>query len=298
MNPSRFRWGMLFILVGVLLLLGNLGFIAGSFSYSLVWLFPLLLIAIGIEKIFAHTRLKIISYFSTLAFVGVAIAIAVAGTRFSGGDFFDDKTVSFDEVPGIKLIKATVDLDGNDIEIRDARDGLLDAYFERLTVKPDVEKEIDGDTAWIRISGKRRSVWSRLVHVKRDDKPLWKLAFSRNIPLILNCRGDSADISFNLATTPLRSLALHADDAYVYLKLGTLEPDVRVRFKGEDAVLKLRIPYEAGLRVEGLYDDSYLKTIGLHPQDGMFISEGYDTLKSRIDVDLDDNCRSLSIDYY
>jgi len=71
-----------------------------------------------------------------------------------------------------------------------------------------------------------------------------------------------------------------------------------VAVKGLDSKLRLRIPRDAGLRVIGVGDDEYLQQVGLSREDGGFISDGYDTLQNKIDVDLDDRFRSLSIDYY
>ena len=49
MNPARFRWGILFILVGVLLLLNNIGQLSWDVWVDIANLWPLILIAIGVS---------------------------------------------------------------------------------------------------------------------------------------------------------------------------------------------------------------------------------------------------------
>jgi hypothetical protein len=102
----------------------------------------------------------------------------------------------------------------------------------------------------------------------------------------------------NLSTTPLLRLDMIAEDASVYLKLGDLEPDVAVKVKGYDSRVRLRIPREAGLRIGGVEDPEYLETVGLIRAQDAFMTAGYDTLAVKIDVELDDRFRSLSIDFY
>ena len=84
----------------------------------------------------------------------------------------------------------------------------------------------------------------------------------------------------------------------IYLRIGDLQRLVNVSIEGSDSKLRLRIPRESGLKVEGVRDDDYLRRIGLSESDGAFVSEGYDTLSYHIDVDLDDRYSSLSIEHY
>jgi len=52
------------------------------------------------------------------------------------------------------------------------------------------------------------------------------------------------------------------------------------------------------LRVIGIEDADYLREVGLTQQNGFFVNQGYDSLESKIEVELDDRFQSLSIDYY
>ena len=77
MTPSKLRWGLLFIVVGIMLLLCNTGHLDWDFWYEILMWWPILLIAIGLEKIFLKTKLEFISYLSPLLLVAAMIYVAV-----------------------------------------------------------------------------------------------------------------------------------------------------------------------------------------------------------------------------
>jgi hypothetical protein len=95
----------------------------------------------------------------------------------------------------------------------------------------------------------------------------------------------------------LRRLTLNTDDARVYLKIGELEPLVRVVVGGEDSRLRMLVPQSVGLRIHGADYRVYLNRLGLVGDDDVFETEGYDTMSTQIEVDLDERLESFSLDY-
>jgi hypothetical protein len=91
---------------------------------------------------------------------------------------------------------------------------------------------------------------------------------------------------------------LGADGTTIYLKLGDLEPFVRVDIVGEDSDLRLRVPQNMGLKVTGEEYHAYLVQIGLLKSNGGFVNEGFDTLEKKIEVDLEERLASFSIDFF
>ncbi len=66
MSPARFRWGLFLVLLGTLLLLRNSDVLNDNFWSDLLIYLPVILIAVGIEKIFAKSRVKVISYLTSV----------------------------------------------------------------------------------------------------------------------------------------------------------------------------------------------------------------------------------------
>jgi hypothetical protein len=300
MTPARFRWGVLFILIGVLILLTNVDVLNHNFWIDFIYMFPFLLIAIGIEKIFAHTRLKGLSYLTTVLLAAGAFYVAFEGSRLADGPgMFKSSTLSYEHDDSVEVIEAVLTLADANLTIRKPTDDLMYARFDEWTYKPRASYfEADGQVE-IKLNGRAiaRHFGGVKIGVDGGDDG-WRVSFSREVPLLLTCSGNDCDVHMNLATTPLRELQLDLDDADVYVKLGELEPEVRVGILGSDSKLRLRIPQESGLGIIGVDDPEYLREIGLRELDDQFVSEGFEEAPNRILVELEDNFRSLSIDYY
>jgi hypothetical protein len=299
MTPSRFRWGTLLILVGVLLLLRNMDVLNGNFWTDFAIYFPILLIAIGIEKIFTKTKVQFISYLTSVFLFAGGLFLAFSGSTGGASDnFFSETTYRHEADSAVKAIHAVLDLGHSNLTIRDAGDDLVNGQFKQFSAKPEIKYSVTGSEANVTFTGKRSELFWGLVKVDGGDPNDWYLSFSNLVPLTLECRGDGSDIHLNLATTPVQRVKVNADQATIYLKLGSDEPDVNVELAGKDSDIRLRVPTTSALKVTGTNDEDYLSQVGLRRKDGAFVSDGYDTLKSHIVVNLDDRLSSLSIDYY
>ena len=299
MTPARFRWGIIFVTVGLLLLLRNLGVFNDNFWLDLLVYSPVLLIAIGIEKIFSKTRFKIISYLTSVALLAVALGIAFySGTGGVEGSFFSKTNYRIEFDPSVDMISADLDLGSTDLTIRDSGDDLVYGRFSRFTRKPRITYSIEDNQALLDFKSRRGSYLGGAITIDTDEDQDWYVRFSDRIPLDLSCASDGSDIHLNLSTTPLRHLALNVEDADVYLMLGDLEPEVRIEVEGIDTRLRLRVPETIGLRITaGEYGD-YLERIGLIDMDGLYITEGYDSTTTKVEMEVDDDLSSFSIDFF
>jgi hypothetical protein len=300
MTPARFRWGMIFIQIGILFLLQNAGILNESFWYDLFILSPFVLIAVGLEKIFTKSKLQFISYTTTFAlfFGGFAIAI-LSGTGSYGGNFFAESTYQEDYDTGINRIKAVLDVGNADLTIRDSGDDLIYAHFDRFTVKPEINLDTKDSLADIEFSSRTKSFLGGAIRIEIDEPQDWNIRFHEELPLDLECYGENADLHLNFSTSYLENLKLDADNTTIYLKLGELVPRVSVTILGDDSRLRLRVPSSLGVKIHGDDYNSYLDKIGMIKIDsGVFITEGFDSLQNQIDVKVDDRLSSFSIDYF
>ncbi len=299
MTPARFRWGLFLVLVGTLLLLRNFDVLNDNMWIDLAILFPVVLIAVGIEKIFSRTRLRAISYLTSVAlFVG---GLAIAFSSSHGGDetsFFSSTTYMQANDPAVRLLRAELDLDETDLTIRDSGDDLVYAKFDKFTRKPEIDFSAADGEGRVEMASRGGGLLGGAVKIETDDGQDWFLRFSGSTPLEMNCSGYRSDMHLNMSTTPLRALKVDADESKVYLKIGDLEPELRVSIFGQDTELRLRVPKTIGLKVFGEEYRGYLGTMGLLEAGEGFATEGFDTLPSKIEVRLDDRLSSFSIDFF
>jgi len=299
MSPARLRWGLILIQIGVLVLLRNTGVLNDNFWIALLVYSPFLLIAIGIEKIFAKSKFKVISYLSVVAiFVG---GIYVAFDTSWGGEetsFFSQTTFQKEYLPEIKTVNATLELDNTDLTIRDSGDDLVYGRFDEFTRKPKIDYDYTDDSFTVKLIGRANSLLGGAIRIDTDEIQDWYLKFCNKVPLDLDCTGDNSDLHLNLSTTPLRNLKVEANDAVIYIKLGKLEPLVHVFVDGSDSRLRLRVPNETGIKVTGDEYGSYLKQIGFEESDGVYTNSGYDTLQTKYEIDLEPKLTDFSLDYF
>ncbi len=298
MTPSRLRWGLLLLAIGVMLLLNNLGALDWSYWGELIMWWPLILIAIGLEKIFQKSKWSAIAYLSPLILIVAMVAVAVeTGSEGEDKGFFSTYRWEQPVEPEISLLDVTVEHGGADIFMNRATADLITARFDRFSRKPEIKFEkVDGVG---RIEIKRRFGRDGVIVIDghrygRD----WTMSFPENVPIRMNTRGEDADISLNFQGNHLEYLKIDNDDGEIYLKVGSQRPKVELEISGDDSRFNLRIPREAGLTVDGEEYASYLKAMDLADEGGLYRSAGFDSAAVQVNLKLGGNLSHLSIDYY
>lgn len=299
MSPARFRWGMLLIFFGSLFLLINMGTLNRNVWGELLFYSPVILIAIGIEKIFTKTKMELVSYASSVALVAAGLYLSFnAGRGGKDTDFFSDAEGQIDVKASVQAIDAVVRLDEEDLTVQDNTDNLAEWSARAFTRKPVVDYSEHDGIAKIEFDSKKGGTWGRIIRVDIDERQDWNLAFSRDIPLNLDCSGDHSDVHLDFSQTPLRSLKIDVADGRIHIVVGKNEPDVEIEASGLDSRFRLRVPNDAGLRIRGIDDADYLRTIGLVEHGGDFVTEGFDSMPNKINVKLDDRFNSLTLEFY
>lgn len=299
MTPARFRWGIILIQLGILLILRNTGVISDNFWADLLVYAPVLLIAIGVEKIFTKSRLQFIAYLTTVGLFFGGLFIAYYGSY--GGeatDFFSESTFLQESDPTVKKTSAVLNLNKTDLTIRDSGDDLVYGHFDRFTRKPRIKHSIEDDEFKIEFTSRYGDFLNGVVKIETGEPQDWYMKFADNVPLDMECYGENSDIHLNLSTTPLEKLKIDADEASIYIKLGDLVPRVYVNIGGDETDLRLRVPGNAGLKIIGDDYRSYLMRLGFRKLDNGFVNDGYDTLDKKFEIELDENLSSFSVDFF
>ncbi|MFH1685910.1 MAG: DUF5668 domain-containing protein [bacterium] len=299
MTPARFRWGTLLITVGLLLLLRNIGVLHDDVWLELVVWLPAVLIAIGIEKIFTKSRLQIVAYASSVALFALALTIALRTSSTAGaGSYFEQSAHRVEFDPSVSAIKAELSMNNTNLTIRDSGTDIVWSRFDRFTRKPKISYRTENDTAFLSYGARDGSYLGGAIKINVGDEQDWYVSFSDQLPLDLYCSADNADLHLNLATTPLNRLVLAADETSIYLKLGDLEPLVKITVRGQDNSLKLRLPEGLGLLVKGDEYATYLSRLGLERGNGGLMTEGFDDADVQLEMELEDELTSFSVDFF
>ncbi len=218
--------------------------------------------------------------------------------NFQDGDYFSDSIYREKANPDLQSIKARLNLDQNDLTIRDASSDLIFAEFEGIIKKPIIESTVDSDIANIYIEAQANSYFGGAVKIHTGDTQDWNIKFSEDLPLDLNCSGSDNDFHLNFLNSRLQKLTLETENTTIYLKIGSNEPYVQVFVTGEDSKLRLRVPEKTGIKI-ACDDAEYFLRLGFdETDDGEFINENYETAEKKIDLEVDDRLLTFSLDYY
>jgi Domain of unknown function (DUF5668)/N-terminal domain of toast_rack, DUF2154 len=299
MSPARLRWGVILIIIGGLMLLKNLDYVSNSIWEDILVWSPVLLILIGIEKIFTKSSLQAISYGTSFVLLfGVAYLAMQNHTGIDSGSFFERTHYELGMNDSLKRLHAKLDLGSTNLTIRDNGSELVYGRFERFTAKPDIGYEEQNNEGFVSFESRSKRWLGGVVKVEVDESQDWYLRFSDMIPLDLECVGSNSEIHLNLAPFRLDNLKLRADNASVYVKLGDLESLAKVSIAGQESRVKLRLPGSSGVRIVGSEYDQYLQTVGMISRDGGFVNAGYDSSGKKIEVDLGPGLSSFSLDFF
>lgn len=301
MAVGRIRTGVILILIGVLLLLNTTGVLDVGVWESIAVLWPLLLIAIGIEKIFMATEnLKPMAYLSPLIIVAtVAYAVFVSpGGNIAFSDDEDwsrqssDWSVSAD--PSVTTMDLYMDFGGGRLRVRGGAsdDRLLEGQFYHRGKRPEVSAEEDGTT--MNVSLKRRGT---TVGFGQRDRERWIVKLNETMPVDLRLDAGGAQVRLDLADIVLKKLDLETGAADVDLILGAKSDEVECDVSCGAASIDMVIPAGAGLRVDKETAISSFSTgdIDLVESGRYLESPDFDTRSVRIFLNLDSGISSLRI---
>ena len=301
MSPAKFRWGILFILVGVLLLLNNIGQLDWWVWSEILSLWPLILIAIGLEKIFTPSKGEFIAYLPILGLAAVVLWVA-----FSGNFGDDDNLIrrgstyryTLDMEADIERVEAKFDLGDIDATLSSTGTRLFRARTDVWRRIPKVDFDENGGVAKLDLSSQTKRIpnWIKIDKWGRDGE--WDLFLNDGVPISLQCNGDKSDMTLDCRNLLLEDLAVISTDGDIRINIGKLKETVNVKLEGAGADYRLSVPNNCGLKISG--DDNQLARIleklELVESGGFYATAGYDTLMPRIEIDLADDVTQFTID--
>lgn len=301
MTPARFRWGIFFILAGGLFLLHNFDVIDWYVWEDIVGLWPVILIAIGIEKIFAKSKAVIISYMAPVLFAAIVFWVAI-GSSYSNMDFTrrgDTYRYEIENDGELSSVELTIDIKNVDINLRKSSSDLFNGRFKRRKYKPDIDYDVSDGVAKIEV-GEEKHSWEWRDSRYRSSYDNWNLRVTDNLPLNLKCIGGKSDMELNCKTLNLQEIFVNSDRGRIDMYLGDVSQNVKVSLEGEDAKFSLYAPEGSGVKVSGFSDDlvRLFERIGFVEADGNYTNPGYDSLSNKIEVELSPDISQLSIDFY
>ncbi len=311
-SARSLRWGLTFIAFGVFWLLIEKGVIASEvFVYALA-LWPILLIAIGIEMIFKRTQLKALAFISPLLLGLTLTLIGVEAYNLEQGEstaYHSSFNRNLDT--GVETLHASVELGNYDLYVR-ARTGErirgkmvgshpgTNLVFTQSGTTADLE--VTDSDRWFNWGSHGIPLLFTSHGFGSNRDPEFRLDVPAQTTLDLTLSGSDSFAELNMTHASLRKLIANLEEVQLKIKVGDNEPLVDVTLSGKDNKLVLLFPNGGGVRLDGngITSDlsGYLSGQGLVQDGEAFVSPGFDTLTPQVRVSVTDDLQSLRIETY
>ncbi|UCB51894.1 MAG: hypothetical protein JSV10_07860 [Candidatus Zixiibacteriota bacterium] len=308
MNIGRIRNGAILISAGVILLLNTMDHLSWSVWFRIFSLWPVILVAIGIELLFKKTRLSFLTLISPLLFFAAILGPAFVFDSYLGVMGATSQTYHFSEDLDSTLTEASVSvrLNAGDLVISSGTGKLISTdldYFERQPVVTYKASEPDSSAEFkLRDRERRRLEWN--LHKGRFHglwgRKNWEIRLTERIPIDLTVYVKTGDADLDLSGLQVRILDLETRTSNARVKISNLVDEVSARIESRTSKVSVSLPEDMALRIENhsnLSSTSF-SWFTLEETDDGYETPNFDQAPRRLTLYLEGSLTKLKINRY
>ncbi len=301
MSVSRIRNGVILLSVGIVLLLNNLDYVDWSVWLSILYLWPVLLIAIGIEKIFARTSLSFLAYLSPLLLLIAILGPAYYYYHHETDNFtYEGKMFRWEKemAPAAKRGFASFDFNVGTLKTNASQDKLVLAELGFRTREPLCLYNYSDKDSTVRLEMKDRDhFWRGWFRPGIKNRHQWKVSLSEKIPWDLEIENSLATGDFDLSGIIVENLSVNLDASSLKIRLGNKAKNLKAKIDSDVSKLELLLPKEAGLKIENRssLSSTDFEDISVNHEKRKYWTSNYDSAPSKIDISLRGDVSSLKV---
>lgn len=275
------------ISLGAILLLNTLGMLSWEIWWTLFRLWPIILIAIGLELVFGR-RSKIGEVVAALLVVGVVVgALYLNGVNVQLGQPLESNEIS-QALDGAKTAQITLSPAGAALQVKalTGSEQLIEGVVhpsqgERFT--REASRENDEAHFTLRSTG--------VVYVpdwgESPDSPAWDLGLTPAIPVDLEVNMGAGQADLNLNGLQLRSLDVNLAVGQTLVRLPA-KGQFNGAIKGAIGQITVVVPAGMAVRIHAtpLLGERLVPASYLREGDDVFVSPDYEKADNRVELDL------------
>lgn len=307
MKVSSIRWGVILIGIGLFFLAINLELLDSLVFPRLFSLWPILLIAIGVELLFRRTRFYFLALLSPILIAGAFIFAATANgdwkwradefwTRWTWSDAHRKiDTVEIQPDSAIQSLDVNLNCGPGRISLRPVSNAIFKVRAEYYKRSPWVKQDTANGIERIEYTNREKNSLAlfgiRINRFKNDFE------LADYLPLKANIMTSDIEPDLDFSPFKLNDVTLNLNSSRVSLRIGSQSEMVNVSILGDADNFELTVPENFGMALIG--DDARLRnllreTSFLHSSDGYY-SSGYNESPRKIRIDLKAKIKSLTI---
>jgi hypothetical protein len=249
MTTGRLLGGAILILLGGLLLAANYGYVDWGFFVSLWYLWPLLLIIVGVQLLFGR-RQPWLAALLTLVIIAAGLALVVFGDET--GSWFPSGQVETTQIDGpstdgVREAEARIDVGAARLILGPGskRTTVTGTFESRRT--PTIDHQTSDDRYRLQVS--QEGGWYFFPsNLGRDEL---NLELATGIPWKIDVNTGAADVDIDLSDVTLADLTIDAGASSVDLTVGrdVIESGASVLVDGGAGSYHVRLPEELDIRL-------------------------------------------------
>jgi len=306
-RPPSVFWPLMFVSAGVMLLLSNLGYLPWQ-SWGVLWrLWPLLIIALGIDLLIGQRSVigAIVSAVLILVLVSVIVLVALFAQNIPGlSDWIEPLEFRTEHVEyslqGVERAEVYIDWTS------------MPGYLSALEDSPNlIEGDVDcvGELTFdVSVGGGRADVkldsrgsWFGVWSFGDQSDKRWDVGLSPDVPLDLTLDVGSGPCDFDLAGLQVSALVLNVGSGPIDLVLPSVST-FEAQIDSGSGPLTIVLPGSVGARVEldsgsGPFspDERFELVRGKSHGDGTWETDNYRAAEHTITLEIDQGSGPISI---
>jgi hypothetical protein len=306
MKTSHIFWGLLFIVLGGLVLINN--FTTMFMDWSTIWkLWPLVVILLGLSILIKHKYGK--GVVAGLAAIILAFAIFASfktATHFVSNDFHIDLgdeadnrygTSEYEENFDSTLNFATLNFEagGGSFKITDTTNNLFYATTEGIQNNYSLTRNDEDSSSTINFKMGNKSVfrfgkdYKNKVDIALNSKPVWDMNFDVG----------AASMDFDLTPFKVKNVDVDMGAASITIKLNNLYPETEVIVDAGASDINIFVPKESGCKIvtDGALSSKHFSDFKKIDSDN-YQTENFDEATNKIYINIECGVSSISVDRY
>ena len=306
MKTSHIFWGLLFIVLGLLVLINN--FTSIFMDWATIWkLWPLVVVLLGLSILIKHKYGK--SVIAGLAAIILAFAIFASfktAANLVNHDFnvvfgddadYEYTTTEFTEQYDSTLMFATLNFDAGagEFNISKTTENLIAATAEGMKHNFKLTRFDSDSSTKIDLSMRQKSIfrfgenYKNNIDVALNPKPVWDMNFDVG----------AASMDFDLTEIKTKKIDVDMGAASIKIKLGNLYPEIKLNVDAGASDINVFVPKESGCKIltDGALSSKHFSDFEKIDSDN-YETENFKVAANKVYIEIDCGVSSISVERY
>jgi hypothetical protein len=313
MKISSIRWGVILLGIGLLFLAINLGYLSHHVWWSLIKLWPVFLIAIGIEMIFRNGNLRALAFLSPIIVAAAFAYAAIVDNQYDSYDWHysfnsdnydysndsrESKRFEFDREDSLKNLQVNFDFVAGQIWVGPTSRSLFSGDFEYWRSSPSCRIERDNLEAKIYVKSQEGDSWRFFGrHRSKNDA---RIFIGDYLPVDLRLKSAAASVDMDLSEMIVENVRIDAGASDVALKLGCRAKEIMIKIDSGASKVRLSVPPDMAIRLkmDAVISPTNFHNLSLRKTSDGYESDNYSASSCKADIELDSGVSLVELDTY